>query len=142
MNMLTTGGIHLQMYISIHQIGETSVKLNRFRPAILWELESRLLVFISDLDFPLVPEIRLGFDMMCQGEPVCRTSGKIVWKEESLTDAKQYGVLLDPDPNWEVNMAKQITRTVVGGRVRLQKYDPYTEFISDKGSGQFFDVFT
>lgn len=142
MNMLTAYGIHLQMYISIYQIGETSVVLNRSRPVVLWEIESRMLIFISDLNFPLVPEIRLCFDIICEGQPICRTYGKLLWKEDSLTEAKQYGVLLEPEEHGEVNIAKKITRSVMGGRVSIQKYDFYMEFLNDKGSGQVFDVFT
>ncbi|MDR0268331.1 MAG: hypothetical protein LBJ26_09545 [Paenibacillus sp.] len=100
-----------------------------------------MLVFISDLDFPLVPEIHLCFDIACQGDLLCRTYGKLLWKEESFTEAKQYGVLLDPDEYGEVNMAKQITRTA-GGRVQLHKYGLYMDFMCDQGSGQILDVFT
>jgi len=142
MNILTAYGIHLQMYISIHQIGETPVVLNRSRPVVLWEVDSRILVFISDLDFPLLPEIRLCFDIACEGKPICRTYGKLLWKEDSLSDARLYGVLLDPDEHGEVNMAKQITRTVMGGRVRLQNYEHSMEFMDNKESGQIFDVST
>ncbi|MEC0369387.1 hypothetical protein [Paenibacillus chibensis] len=142
MNMLTTYGIHLQMYISIHQIGGTAVVLNRSRPVVLWDIESRMLVFISDLNFPLVPEIRLCFELISEGEPVCRVYGKLLWKEDSLTDAKQYGVLLEPEEHGEVNMAKKITRSILGNRFGSHKYDHYMDFMNDKGSGQVFDVMT
>lgn len=142
MNILTSYGIHLQMDISIKQIGETLVALGRSRPAVLWEVESRTLVFISDLDFPLVPEIRLCFDIGYDGRPICRMHGKLLWKEDSLSNAKLYGVLLDPDEHGQANMAKQITRTVTGGRVRQQQYDPYTDVMAGHESGRIFDVST
>ncbi|MGN7358727.1 hypothetical protein ACTHPF_12090 [Paenibacillus sp. SAF-054] len=142
MNMLTAYGVQLQMYISIHQIGATSVVLNRSRPVVLWEVESRMLIFISDLNFPLVPEIRLCFDIVCEGKLLCRTYGKLLWKEDSLTDAIQYGVLLEPEEHGEVNMAKKITRSVMGGRVGIQKYDFYMNLMNEKGSGQWLDMCT
>ncbi|MWV44547.1 hypothetical protein GRF59_13005 [Paenibacillus sp. HJL G12] len=142
MNMLTAYGVQLQMHISIHQIGETSVVLNRSRPVVLWDLENRMLTFISDLNFPLLPEIRLCFDITCQGESICRTYGKLLWKEDSLTEAIQYGVILEPDGHGEVYITKKITRTVLGGRVKFQKYDFHMDIMNDKGNGQMFDVFT
>ncbi|MCJ8014402.1 hypothetical protein MUG84_22135 [Paenibacillus sp. KQZ6P-2] len=139
MNMLTAYGKPLQTYISIHQIGENAIFLNRSRPVVLWDLESQMLVFISDLNFPLLPEIRLCFDIECQGELLCRTYGKLLWKENSLTEAIQYGVLLEPG---EVNIAKKITHTLMGGRIDDHKYDFHMDLMNDKGSGQIFDIFT
>lgn len=143
MNMLTSYGIHLQTYMFIDRIGSKSILMHRFRPVILWDYGVSRLVFISDLNLPLKPEVGLGFIIHIPNGPVRKVYGRVVWKESSTAaKAHQYGVLIDSADAEPVHMTKQINRKFGSGRATFPIFEYNGGLDHNMGRGEYFDVIT
>ncbi|WP_212982387.1 hypothetical protein [Paenibacillus cineris] len=141
MNMLTAHGIHLQTYLYIHQVGNQTVFLHRTRPVILWEYEPSRMVIISDLDLPVVPELRLGFIIHVPNAPARQVYGTVAWKESSISfKAHQYGIRIESPQQEPERMTKHHNRPQRGGRAASTPYESPCDHDSFPGPGHHFDI--